>query len=74
MPGFLIEYNRRTREWHAEEYDGPNGHRDALEERLRRELVRTDPEIEIASLNGDSLETIKKTHSRYFEGAEKLMA
>ncbi|MFE4949957.1 hypothetical protein ACFQ9V_07590 [Leifsonia sp. NPDC056665] len=70
MPGFLIEYNRRTGDWHAEEFPGPDGHRAALEERLRREQDRTNPDIEIASLNGDSLDTVKKTHSRYFEGAE----
>ena len=74
MSGFLIEYNRRTFEWHAKEFGGPSGHRDALEARLRREQERTDPNIEIASLNGDSLETIKKTHSRYFQGRELLSA
>jgi len=70
MPGFLIEYNRRTGEWHAQEFSGPTGHKDALEARLLREQERTNPDVEIASLNGDSLETIKMTHSRYFQGEE----
>jgi len=74
MSGFLIEYNRRTLEWHAKEFDGPSGHRDALEARIRREHERTDLNIEIVSLNSDSFETIKKTHSRYFQGRELLSA
>lgn len=74
MSGFLIEYNRRTHEWHAKEFDGPLGHREALEARIAREQERTDPDVEIASLNGESLETIKKTHSRYFQGRELLSA
>jgi hypothetical protein len=70
MPGFLIEYNRRTRDWHVDEFGGPSGHRDALEERLRREVLRDDPDVEIASLSADSLQTIMKTHSRYFQGRQ----
>lgn len=74
MPGFLIEYNRRTREWHAQEFVGPSGYSDALDARLMREATREDSDIEFASLNGDSFDTIKRTHSRYFEGVERLSA
>lgn len=71
MPGFVIEYNRRTGEWRADQFAAPQ---DALTERLRREVLRTDPDIEIASLNSDSLETVKHTHSRYFQGNEFVSA
>lgn len=35
-----------------------------------RERVRSDADVEIVSLVSDSLETIKKTHSRHFAGRE----
>jgi hypothetical protein len=74
MAGYLIEYNRRTGDWKVQEFAGPSGHQDALRARLAKERSRTDTDIEIASINGDSLETVKKTHSRYFEGHELLSA
>lgn len=74
MAGYLIEYNRRTREWHVQEFTGADGPRRALTERLRLERERVDTDIEIASINADSLDTVKKTHSRYFEGKQLLSA
>jgi hypothetical protein len=41
-----------------------------MHERLRLEAVRADPDIEIAALISDSLETLEQTHSRYFTGKE----
>ena len=70
MPGFVVEYNRKSSEWKVTEYPGADGHREALLRRLQLEAERTDPNWEIASLNSDSLETIKRTHARYFEGHE----
>ncbi|WP_291036438.1 hypothetical protein [Herbiconiux sp.] len=69
MPAFLVEYNRRSREVRVQEFDGPSGHRDALLRRIEIENEREDGDWEIASLNADSLETIRRTHSRYFDGS-----
>lgn len=74
MAGYLIEYNRRTGDWKVQEFVGPLGHQDALRARLAMERARTDSDVEIASINGESLETVKKTHSRYFEGHQLLSA
>lgn len=68
MSGFLIEYNRSTRERRVTAFEGQDGPQLALAERLRRERDRTDGNWEIVSLNSNSVETIKKTHSRYFSG------
>ncbi len=72
MPGYLVEYNRRSREWKVTEFPGEDGHREALLQRLELERARVDKDWEIASLNGDSLETVQKTHARYFEGRELI--
>jgi hypothetical protein len=70
MPGFLVEYNRRSREWRVTEFLGPDGARESFLRRLELERDRIDPDWEIASLNADSFETIRKTHARYFQGEE----
>jgi hypothetical protein len=71
MPGYLVMYNRKSRDWSVQVFGGADGHKAALLRRLELEHDRVDDDIEIASLNSDSLETIKKTHSRYFEGIEQ---
>jgi hypothetical protein len=68
MAGFVIQYNRRTKESEVTEFLEPNGHREAMRRRLELERERHDPEIEIVSLASDSLQTVRRTHSRYFEG------
>jgi hypothetical protein len=70
VPGFLVEYNRKSRDWKVTEFLGEDGHRAALIQRLELESERTDDEWEIASLNSESLATVMKTHARYFEGRE----
>ncbi|MCX2747806.1 hypothetical protein OOZ51_08235 [Arthrobacter sp. MI7-26] len=74
ISGFLIVYNRRTFDRQVTEFPGANGPREALKQRLLLERERHDQEIEIASLNSDSIETIQRTHSRYFTGNERLVA
>ncbi|MFJ4170804.1 hypothetical protein ACIPY3_14950 [Paenarthrobacter sp. NPDC089714] len=68
MAGFVIKYNRRTGDRIVKEFPGRLGHREALKLRLELERERESREWEIVSLNSDSLETVKKTHSRYFTG------
>lgn len=63
-------YNRKSRQWTVREYLGPDGAREAFLQRLELERERTDDDWEIASLNADSLETVQKTHARYFEGEQ----
>lgn len=67
MPGFLIEFNRRTRERRVREFVD---HGEAMQLRLQLEATREDADIEIAALISPSLETLQRTHSRYFTGKE----
>lgn len=67
MPGFLIEFNRRTRERRVREFAD---HGEAMQLRLQLEATREDSDIEIAALISSSLETLQRTHSRYFTGKE----
>lgn len=67
MPGYVIEFNRATRERRVREFDTA---REAMEYRLELESRRTDDNIEIAALLSKSIETLERTHSRYFTGRE----
>jgi hypothetical protein len=71
MPGFVIEYNRRTHAHHITEFGSS---REAMEHRLALEAGRTDLNIEIAAVSSKSLETLKQTHSRYFGGEDLASA
>ena len=68
MSGFVIQYQRTTGDRIVKEFGGEGGPRRALLERLRLEKLRSDSSWEVVSLNSDSLETIQRTHSRYFSG------
>lgn len=67
MPGYVIEFNRHTRARRVTEFATP---REAMQRRLELESMRTNPNIEIAAMISDSLETLQSTHSRYFTGKE----
>lgn len=67
MPGFLIEFNRRTRERRVRQFDDPG---EAMRLRLQLEAERVDDDVEIAALTSKSLDTLQRTHSRYFTGKE----
>jgi len=67
MPGFVIEFNRRTRERRVRQFVD---HADAMRCRLQLEAERDNEDIEIAALISKSLETLQRTHSRYFTGKE----
>lgn len=70
MAGFVIEYNRKTGERRLSEFHGKLGHREAMQYRLELEAQRESRDWEIVSLNSDSLETIEKTHARYFQSRD----
>ncbi len=67
MAAFVIEFNRRTRERRVREF---NDHADAMRYRLRLESERVDGDVEIATLISKSLDSLQRTHSRYFTGKE----
>lgn len=67
MPTFVIEFNRRTRARRVREFTIS---RDAMTFRLQQEDARQDPDIEIVALTSRSLDTLRRTHSRYFTGAD----
>lgn len=74
MPGFVVEYHRPTGRHRVTEFSGEDGHRRALLLRLQLEAAREDEDWEIASLNSDSVETLMKTHARYFADGDLLLS
>lgn len=63
MAHFVIEYKRSTGACHVTEFATSAA---ALQLRFKLEEERTDPDVEIASISADSLDVLKRTHSRYF--------
>lgn len=63
MLGFVIQYNRRTGKVQYAQFPDL---RTATQKRIELEEERTDGDIEIISVMGDSLAEIESTHSRYF--------
>ena len=66
MAGFVIQYNRRTGKSRVTTFAENGGHRAALKHRLQLESERVDGDVEIVSVVSDSLDTVRRTHSRYF--------
>ncbi len=63
MPGYLIEYNRRSRSLNVTKFDS------LLEATLKRlELDRTNdnPDLEIVAIASESEDHLRQSHSRYF--------
>ena len=69
MTDFIIIYKRRSGESFIKQFSDST---QALKERLRREAAIYDPDIEIAHISSPSLESLKKSHSRYFMGSVEL--
>lgn len=66
MSSFVVQYNRRTGEVEVTEFpEGEN--RAAMRHRLALERERTSPDVEIVSLVSESIDDVRRTHSRYFE-------
>lgn len=66
MSSFVVQYNRRTGEVEITEF-AEGRHRDAMRHRLALEQERTNRDVEIVSLVSDSIDDVRRTHSRYFE-------
>ena len=69
MTDFIIIYKRRSGESFIKQFSDST---QALKERLRREAAIDDPDIEIAHISAPSLESLKKSHSRYFMGSVEI--
>lgn len=67
MNGFVIEFNRRTRARRVFEFGSI---REAVAFRLERERERPSEDIEVVALSSKSLESLSRTHSRYFTGVD----
>ncbi|MGV9797746.1 hypothetical protein ACWDTP_06770 [Mycobacterium sp. NPDC003449] len=67
MPGFVIEFNRRTRNRRVHQFVSP---REAMAYRLKLERERQDLDVEIAALTSGSIDSLRRTHSRYFTGTD----
>lgn len=71
MTGFLIEYHRPSGDWSLRSFDGEDGLRRAMNERFRLEEVRVSHDFEVVVITADSLESLRRTHSRYFNGEQR---
>lgn len=69
MAEFVITYKRRLGESFIKQFSDSA---EALKVRLRREAAIHDPEIEITHISSPSLESLKKSHSRYFMGSVEI--
>lgn len=69
MTDFIITYKRKSGESLIEQFSDST---QALKERLRREAAINDPDVEIAHISAPSLESLKKSHSRYFMGSVEV--
>lgn len=70
MAGYTIQYNKKTQERRVEVFHGDMGHREAMQRRLELEKLGLGENWEIVSLNADSLDSLRQSHSRYFHGQE----
>ncbi|MFC8391064.1 hypothetical protein [Streptomyces sp. NPDC057238] len=68
---FLLVYNRHTGETDVRQAFPASEARAALRARFQLERELRGQDIEIVVLTGSSLEGLRKTHSRYFGGADR---
>lgn len=73
MKLFLIVYDRRAGRLLYQREFGPEERDEALRERFSREdAEKHHAEVEVVLLGADSLETLKRTHARYFQTREEI--
>lgn len=63
MPGFLIQYHRKSGEVHVEKFDSPKR---AIQKRIALESNTTDDDVEIVVIVSPDEQMLRKSHSRYF--------
>lgn len=69
MTSFLLEYNRRDGALKLEAFTDPA---QAMAARMRRE-AEVGPDIEVVVLSSDSVESLRRTHSRYFQSVSEIL-
>ena len=67
MPTYVIQFNRRTRQRAIRSFSTS---REAMDYRLMLEGERQDSDVEIAALTSRSIESLQRTHARYFTGED----
>ena len=63
MKSFVIEYHRKTGELRIREFQDSDL---AISDRINKYRNRESSDVEVVSIQADSLETLRRTHSRYF--------
>jgi len=75
MNAYVVEYHRVSGEYRVEEFAGDGAGERAIGRRLELERRHAPGDgWEIVSLNAESLDVLKRTHSRYFFGRELVKA
>lgn len=71
MTLFLLKFDRKQRTVDVEEV-----HDDGVLERLfeAEQLLRDRPEMEVVLLTAEDESDLRRTHSRYFESVDELLA
>ena len=63
MPGFLLQYHRKSGELHVEKFDS---HKQAIQKRIALESNTTDDDVEIVVIVSPDEQMLRKSRSRYF--------
>ena len=63
MPGFLLEYHRKSGEVHLEKCESLM---QAIQKRVALESTTTDDDVEIVVIVSPDEQMLRKSHSRYF--------
>jgi hypothetical protein len=63
MPGFLLQYHRKSGEVHIEKFDSL---KQAIQKRVALESNVTDDDTEIVVIVSPDEQMLRKSHSRYF--------
>jgi hypothetical protein len=72
MSYYLVIYDRSTGAVEVEEFTDQQQDL-ALHQRFVRERQhRSDPDIEVVVLGGESREALERTHARYFKSVQEL--
>jgi hypothetical protein len=69
MKSFLIFYNRLSGKVDVQEFAVPS---EAIQARMDYE-IHSKPDEEVVVLRSDSLDSVKRTHSRYFHTVPELL-
>ena len=70
MPYFILTYDHQAKQVSWVEYD-ESDQREALDELLRREIA-AEPHEEVVFFGSNSIESLKRTHSRYFYTLDEM--